>query len=149
MGIVLTKKNISTTIDIERLANVLIMISNNFYSVLASLEKRSSLPIVIKINEIKRLVTLLLAKAERAGFGEVEIVRDEYWSIEPKVMYDLDTDPTPEIRSLSADWRYLQSVLAGERIPTMQDLTRLASILKAVGDAIDYSPHVIDWLVAV
>ncbi|AEV68169.1 hypothetical protein [Acetivibrio clariflavus] len=99
--------------------------------------------ISISINELKNLCRLLLDKAEKIGFKEIEFDVDNYWFVssdERKVFKE--NTPSLCVGSITDDIQNLRKVLDKTNPSTSVDFDRLANVLIAVGEKISCSDKV-------
>lgn len=94
----------------------------------------------INVSDLKRLCEILLNKAEKAGFSEIDIDKDNYWLISADEREDFSIDnPNICVGSIADDIKGLQKILEGINIPTPVDFDRLANVLIALGERISRS----------
>jgi len=98
---------------------------------------------IVKLNDLNKILELLLAKADNSGFREVKIDKDYYWSIDADDRINFNTDQ-PEIctGSLYDDLQELHKVLTKKTMPTILDFERLGNILIFIGNKISKSDRI-------
>lgn len=87
----------------------------------------------VNIDEIKKVVTLLLSNLKESKGNEIELRGDFYWDISSDQLYNPYDEPSDlSLGQLSDDLTEISrlSALSDEAIP--YDLKRIAEILKAL-----------------
>jgi len=98
------------------------------------------LKISITINELKILCQLLLDKAEKIGFKEVEFDVDNYWFVSPDEREVFSENiPSLSVGSITDDIQSLRKILDKTNPSTPVDFDRLANVLIALGEKISRS----------
>ena len=99
--------------------------------------------ISISINELKNLCRLLLDKAEKIGFKEIEFDVDNYWfvSSDEREVFN-ENYPTLSVGSITDDIQSLKKILDKTNPSTPVDFDRLANVLIALGEKISRSDKV-------
>jgi len=136
---VLNKKNPSTTIDFERLGNVITILGHVSFMPKKPLAHKQ---VQIQVREIKQLCDLLLQKATASGFEEVTFSQTQYWNIDCTDACDFSRSPIPQRRSLSEDWEKLVNA----KQVSAEFLESIGRVLKVIGEAIHTSNNKINWL---
>ncbi len=97
----------------------------------------------ITVNELKTICELLLDKAEKIGFKEVEFDTDNYWfvSSDERENFTKDT-PNLCVGSITDDILSLKGILNKTYPSTPVDFDRLANVLIAIGERISRSDKV-------
>lgn len=97
----------------------------------------------VRLKELKRLCEILINKAVKSGFEEIEIDADNFWIIASGDRENINIEtPNVCVGSLYDDIGYLNKILEGANPPTPVDFDRLASVLIAVGERISRSDRV-------
>ena len=146
LGKVLTKENVATTIDFDRLGNVIKIIGHWIQQPIVSEIPDEHPNVIIDIAKIKRLCKAILGKAQRAHLEELELDADSYLCIRPEEAYDLTKSPDPITKSLASDWNSLKEILINQSEPTSANFEELGTIFAFTGEAIHRSKGIAAWL---
>jgi hypothetical protein len=146
LGKVLTKENIATTIDFERLGNVVKIIGYRIQQPIVSEIPDERPHVTIDIPKIKRLHKIILGKAQQAHLEEIELDTDSYLCISPEDAYNLTKSPDPITKSLANDWNSLKEILINQSEPTPTNFEQLGTVLVFIGEAIHSSKGITAWL---
>lgn len=86
----------------------------------------------IQIEEIEKVITLLLFKLKESKGSEIELSSDYYWDISIEQMYNPYEEPKEiTLGQLSDDWEEIQRPsIVDDAIP--YDLKRVAALLEAL-----------------
>lgn len=86
----------------------------------------------IKIEEIEKVITLLLLKLKESKGNEIELSYDYYWDIASEQLYNPYEEPKDiTLGQLSDDWEEIQRLsITDDAIA--YDLKRVAAILEAL-----------------
>lgn len=141
---VLLKSNPATTLDCERLGNIIQSIGE--YTVNDAIHQATPL-FSINLNDIRSLIELLLQKAHRANFDLIDTQIDNYWDIAPEDRYTFDKEPFIVTRSFRSDIDLLQKNLLTSTTPLNTSFASLGRLLKVLGEEINNSPNKIKWLI--
>jgi len=88
----------------------------------------------IKISELELVTEKLFSHLRELSIENVHLSEDYYWDISKEQLYDPVREPsTFSLGQLSEDWNELVELIHGHGEPLAYDLTRLAAILRAVG----------------
>ena len=90
----------------------------------------------ITVNEIKHIFEHLIQRISDDKIEFIDIETDYYWFITSDEWDNFSSTPNMVVGSLMDDWISLQKILETERIVTYVDYERLASILRAISEAI-------------
>ena len=128
---VLNKKNMSITIDFDRIGN---LIAFSGYELFRPEEEKKGWHFTVKRRDLLELYLHLLSKAEDAGFEDIDITIDSYWFILPHVALDFKTGGDCEfvLQSFVNDWQELKK-FDSTREPTLKDFEQLGRTLKRHG----------------
>ena len=92
---------------------------------------------LITVEALRRITLTLLDRLESSGYHSVEITQDFYWDIDRPQRHDLDVEPQNlAVGQLSEDWWNLQEMARDESLCDGYGLTRLAAILREIGETV-------------
>lgn len=140
-------KGMSTVVDFERLGNVFKIIGYEITQLIKS-KKTDANCLKIALKDVKQLCFMLLTKTEKAGFEEVEIDVDHYWTIPFDCMDKIDKDPVITTKSLVKIWESLRKFLDGIEPIVPAHFEDLANIIITVGEGISRSKNYVYFLIA-
>lgn len=141
---VLNKKNPVTTVDFERLGNVIEILGRQLYRLQNGI--RCSDCMTIKIVDMKKLCESILTKAEKSNFKEIEIDVDYYWGFNFDAAYNMAEHPKPIIKSLVNIEERFNSILSNKYLLEPLDFELVGRTMKIIGAAIKCSQDKIYWL---
>jgi len=94
----------------------------------------------IKIDEIQKIIMLVLSNLREAKGNEIELENDFYWDILSDELYNPYEDPKDiSLGQLSWDLEEIKRLLKSPEEVMPYDLKRIAEILKAIGDSDPYN----------
>ena len=97
----------------------------------------------ITIEDLLKILELLISKAEHSGIETIEVNSDYYWNISSEDRENFTTDkPDVCVGSLYDDLQELQKVLSKKNPPTILDFERLGNILIFLGNKISKSDKI-------
>lgn len=131
---VLHQENPATTVDFERLGNLMQIAGEAIYQS-STIEAAG---ITIQIADLQQLCDFMLTKAQKSGFETIETSIDRYWSIAAEDRYNLYRDPKFTEETLEFSW---------EKV--VKNFELLGRIIKIIGETIakDDSNKKINWLI--
>lgn len=92
---------------------------------------------LIKTDDLRKAVAVMLSHLDETGQNSVEIEDDYYWVIPQKECYNPYSTPTATnltLGQLSDDWNEISSIISGQREPIGYSLVWLAAIIRRVGE---------------
>lgn len=140
---VLCKENPSTTLDFERLGNVIRILKKNVYPE----ETKSKCLVFINLSDVAKLVTQILQKTDKAGFDTISTNINTYWAAKPEDEYNFNQEPAIIEKSFSEDWNYLKNNLSDSNATSSDVLESFSRLLMIIGEEIKNSPLIVNWLV--
>ncbi len=95
---------------------------------------------IVKLDELKNILEILISKAENSKIKKIEIDNDYYWNISTDDRENFTVDqPEVCVGSLYDDLQELNKVLNKQNQPTPLDFERLGNILIFLGNKISKS----------
>ena len=87
----------------------------------------------VNIDELSKVITILLTNLKTSKGNEVELTNDYYWDISSEQIYNPYEDPTDmSLGQLSDDLNEVNRLLSSSDEAIPYDLKRIAEILKAI-----------------
>jgi hypothetical protein len=91
----------------------------------------------ISIDDLEQIAAILFAHLKSTGHAKVTIDHDYYWQVPADARFDLTAEPTElDVGQLTDDLAELLRIQRKELDPIGYSLTRLASILDAIGQQV-------------
>ena len=125
----------SDTCHFDKLGDIITILG---CELLQSNEQKTKPFLVVNIADLLRLSVQLLTKAELAGFKEIEVPFDRYWTIPLNKICNIIDEPEAIVQSLENSWAELIS-FNREKNLTEKDFEHLGRMLKVVGEMISRS----------
>ena len=86
----------------------------------------------INLDDLEKIILLLIKKMKQSKGDTLEIVNDYYWDVPKEVLYNPYKEPENiTLGQLSEDLIEIQKVIEGKE-PIVYDLKRVSCILKAL-----------------
>ncbi len=89
----------------------------------------------ISIDDVRKVVGLLLSHLEETEGDLVNVEQDFYWHVPTDGRYDSYSPPSLSVGQLSDDIEQLRGLLDGSKEPLGSDLMWLAQVLRAIGES--------------
>lgn len=93
----------------------------------------------IQVDELQKLVTAILIKAQKAGIKEMDIKEDCYWYITGQEITNFSKEPTVAVGSFKEDLEGLKKILHEHESPQILDFERVGNLLILLGEKISTS----------
>ena len=88
----------------------------------------------IDMDELVRVVGILVQHFKEQQKASVEVAEDYYWEIGEAQLYDPTKDPSDfSMGQLTEDWQRLSQIASGEAPPIGYAFVWLGSVLRAIG----------------